>query len=45
MESIAEAAGDHLAVLLEAWRQDIESVPVPELIDVASAAKLLLRRR
>jgi hypothetical protein len=41
MRQDADTAGDRLAELLCAWRQDIRSAPMPTLIDPASAAELI----
>jgi hypothetical protein len=41
MRSGADAVGDRLARLLSAWRCDIRSVPMPNLIDAASAAEVV----
>jgi hypothetical protein len=37
----ADRAGDCLAELLSAWRKDVRSVPMPELIDSVRATDVI----
>jgi hypothetical protein len=45
MPAITDKNGETLALLFAAWRRDIASVPVPELVDVRTALGLIRQAR